>query len=222
MIRRLTGMVQREIHRSLERLEWRRREMEWLRNELRSFLVTYGLDPDKPLDVWNLAQNQRSGYRYSLEKATDIQMLLRSNPATKERYESTQARLQPFTDWVERYSRAFLYPVVFLEKLSREYEDSGDTEEELKAPQLNTFLKGVGEFSCAMEWSAGAGPGRDVVESYCILPKDWRSLPGIENSLIEHGIQRQHILVGDNPSRLYLLRCQLRVPSERLSDFGGV
>lgn len=222
MIRRLTGMAQRQIHRSLQKLEWRRREMEWLRNELRSFLVTYGLDPDKPIDVWNLAQNQRSGYRYSLEKAADIQVLLRRNPATKERYESTQARLQPFADWVDRYSKAFLYPVVFLEKLSHEYEDSSDTGEELKTEELNAFLKGVGEFSCAMEWSSGAGPGLDVIESYCILPKAWRPLPGIESSLIEHGIQRQHLLVGDDPSRLYLLRYQLRVSWERLGDFEGV
>lgn len=222
MVRRLRGIVQREIHRSLQRLESRRKEMEWLRSQLRSFLVTYGLDPDKPLDLWNLAQSQRPGYRHSLETAADIQKLLASNPATTERYESTQARLKPFTDWANRYDNTFLYPVVFLENLSHEYEDPSDTGEGLQAKELDDFLTGVGEFSCAMEWNAGVGPGLDVVEPYCVLPNVWRLVPGIENRLTEYGIPRQRILTGSDPSRLYMLRCQLRVSPERLKDSGEV
>lgn len=218
MARRLRGVVFREVSRVLEKLESRRRELDWLRNELRVFLSTYGLDPDKAVDSWRSVHGHRPGYHSSLEEVADFLRLLKLNPPTVERFESMQARLRPFTGWERRYCSAFLYPVVFLEQLSREYRDESSGGSHLQPEQLSSSLSRFSGFSCGMQWDAGEGPGTDVVESYCVMPEAWRALAGIEGLLSKEGITRQHVVAGSDSSRAYLLRFQLRVSSERLQD----
>lgn len=216
LVRRLRGVVLREAHRELERLGLRRKEMEWLKSELRTYLVSYGLDPDKPVEGWARIRSRPHGYRYSADSLEDFRRLLRINPPTKDRYESTQARFKPFPDWSELYSREFLYPVVFLERLSREYEE-GNAGSAGTPAALTEFLSALEQgFSCAMAWETGEGP--DVVESYCVLPGKWKALPDVERHLINQRLNRQHILEGSDQFRAYIVRFQLGVSSDKLQD----
>ena len=216
VLRRLRGVVLREVRRELDRLTLRRRELEWLKSELRTYLGSYALDPDKPIESWARMRSRPHVYRYSAAGIESFRRLLNINPPTRERYESTQAKFKPFPDWSEPYSREFLYPVVFLERLSHEY-DAADQAGELLPATMQDFLAALQQgFSCAMAWETGEGP--DVVESYCVLPKKWKSLPEMERNLSNQGINRQHILEGADPFRGYVVRFQLGVSSDKLQD----
>jgi hypothetical protein len=214
MARRLRSVIVKQIDIVLQRLQERRKELEWLRIELRNFLISYGVDPEKPMSAAQSQGGIRSGYRYSLQKMDDFDHLLRMNPPTQERFESTQSRLKPFAGWADQYSDCFLYPVTFLERLSQEYK-MDNIRTPLSAQELTSFLKLADKFTTAFEWNAGVGAGRDVISSYCILPDEWKEL-GAESRLLNQGFSKQHIIPAEDSSRAYLLRLQLRVSSERL------
>src|SRR6185312_4690395 len=115
------GEISRELSRIATRLRERRREMLWLREQLREFLRLHGLEER----VSNLSRMLRdsTGIRYAVERGEDFETMLKSNPPNSERFRSTQATSSPFDGWEERYSRAFLQPIAFLDHLSEIYKD---------------------------------------------------------------------------------------------------
>lgn len=218
MVGRLHSEVLNEIDHARDRLEMRRKELEWLRNELRRFLGTYGLDPDRSTPSFGVARNQRPGCRFSTETDEDLQRLLRRNLATRERFESVQASLKPFAGWNERYSDSFLYPVIFLEKLSREYEEGDVTHHAPSSQKFTEFLQRFGQFSCAIGWDSGGGAGADPLQPYCVIPESWKSMKDAVTGLSDYGFGPQRVLSGPDLDRCYLLRLQLGVSPERLDS----
>lgn len=83
-------------------LHEREREMRWLREQLRDFLTLHGIDA-----AGNPSDNA-SNVRHSMEQVANISDRLGLCPATYERFRSTQAEKNPFTDWDKRYNEKFL------------------------------------------------------------------------------------------------------------------
>src|SRR5207244_13542697 len=111
----------RELGRVLDLLRERRREILWLRDQLRGFLRMHGFTgEDLRPEAGRLKQNT-TGIRYTIERGEDLDAMLRGNPAVAERFLSAQAVHTPFKGWEERYSRAFLVPLEFLDRLSGLY-----------------------------------------------------------------------------------------------------
>jgi hypothetical protein len=82
-------------------LNLQEREMRWLREQLRDFLTLHGIDAaGKP---------SASNVRHSMEQVANISDRLGLCPATYERFRSTQAEKNPFTDWDKRYNEKFKF-----------------------------------------------------------------------------------------------------------------
>jgi len=225
MIVRLRSEIQREITRALARLTARQRELDWLRIRLRDFQRSNGLDPDQPVPAFDAHRNDHAYCRYSIEHDRDLNRILAFNPATIERFESTQATRKPFVGWMEQYCDAFLYPLNFLEDLSREYQErpgqqlvSAEGERTARATEFCQFLDNFGRFPPAMQWSSTEGDSAVETESFCIIPDIWKGLPNVLPNLKAIGFTDRRILPGEDPDRTYLLRAQFGLEIERLKD----
>ena len=212
------GEVTRELGRVLDLLRERRREIQWLRDQLRGFLRMHGITgEDLRRDLGRLAQDD-TGIRYSVERAEDFEAMLRGNPPVPERFRSAQANDAPFAGWDERYSRAFLVPLEFLDRLSRIYQDpfqqelgrpQGGPEQKRLAEELSGFIEQHGSFSLAFNFKAQEGVPPD--RRYCVLPSLWRLLPGVPAALLDHRMGEDSVFSGSDRGRAYLLRLQTGV-----------
>jgi hypothetical protein len=219
------GEVTRELGRVLGRLKERRREMLWLREQLRSFLRMHGLtSEDFRPEVGRLIRDG-TGIRHAVERGEDFENMLRSNPPGPERFRSTQAAQAPFAGWDRRYSDAFLYPLAFIDSLSRVYKDpflqelaqpvTGPEQERRKRDFLE-FLTQLGSFSLAFRWTAQQGVPPD--RRYCLLPAVWQRLPGLLPALSDLRMSEESLLTGADVGRAYLLRLQTGVTPECLVE----
>lgn len=214
----LRSEVGRELGFVLKRLRERRRELAWLRGQLREFLILHGLNPDSPNEKWTRMDHERTGIRHTLERYPDFEQILHSVPPVDERFQSLQAQRLPFAHWDERYSDAFLYPLRFVDELSEQYRDPFEGEparpgtslgENPRAGELREFLTRHGGFTTAFSWRAQEGVPADRV--YCLLPRAWLGLQGIPDTLSGLGIAEPRHLVGADAARAYLLRVRLGV-----------
>ncbi len=210
--------VSRELGQVLQRLQERRRELTWLREQLREFLKLHGLNPAVQSEEWTRLNQENTGIRYAVEQYQDFQRMLQTNPPGPERFLSTQAERRPFTGWDKRYSDTFLYPLRFIDELSRQYRDPFleelakpgiGAEQTARSQEFRDFLNRYGTFALAFSWQAQAGVPVDRL--YCLLPRLWLGLQGSRNTLTDLGIVDQNILVGEDVARAYLLRLQLGV-----------
>jgi hypothetical protein len=159
-----------------------------------------------------------------LEKEGDVKRVLARNPPTPDRFRSMQSELRPFREWDKQYCDTFLYPVLFLEELSAEYDDRPDSEiastertemRNQRGREFQEFLKYFAQFPVAFSWGSatGAVTNRD---SYCICPSVWQDLPEVKTALAGYGLAAQRIVDGMDQSRAYLLRIEQGVPAARL------
>jgi hypothetical protein len=212
------GEVTRELGRVLDHLRERRREILWLRDQLRGFLRMHAITGEGlKRDMGRLAQDD-TGIRYAVERGEDFDAMLRGNPPVLERFRSTQANDAPFAGWDERYCRAFLAPLEFLERLSRIYQDPfqqelarprNGPEQTRLAEELRRFIERHGSFSLAFNFKAQEGVPPD--RRYCLLPSLWRLLPGVPAALQDHRMGEDSVMTGSDRGRAYLLRLQTGV-----------
>jgi hypothetical protein len=217
---RVHSDVQREARRVRDRLEERRREAVWLRYSLLQFLKGYGLDAALEGEGFERTRRRRGGVRQALERGEELRALLQKNAPRPERFRSTQVKRRPVRDWKERYCGAFLHPLRFLDELSEEYPDSADVllasgpgAAEVRA-ELFDFLDHNGGFHPAFDWKQTEGVS--VVERHALIPAAWSAVPEVMRPLRDHGWTEARISRGGDPGRVYLLRVQLGVASERL------
>ncbi len=219
------GEVSRELGRVLGRLRERLREMLWLSNQLREFLRLHGFTGEALRPEEGRLDRNDTGIRYSMERGEDFEAMLRSNPPGPERYRSTQAEAAPFGEWDDRYSRSFLVPLAFLERLSRLYKDPFQQElaqpgkgpqQERIARELLGFLHQRSGFSLAFRFEAQQGLPPD--QRYCLLPKLWKRLDGIEAELIGLRMSDKFVLTAADNGRGYLLRFQSGVDPQCLLE----
>ncbi|HEX8253066.1 MAG TPA: hypothetical protein VF846_07975 [Thermoanaerobaculia bacterium] len=221
------GEVTREVGLVLSRLRERRREMLWLRDQLREFLRMHGFTGDDLRPEEGRLDRNDAGIRHSMERGEDFEATLRSNPPGPERFRSTQAEEAPFREWEERYCRSFLVPLEFLERLSRIYKDP--FQQELARPgkgpeqqrlerELLEFLRRRGRFALAFRFEAQEGLPPD--QRYCLVPPMWKRLDGVERELADLRMSDKSILTGSDSGRAYLLRVQSGVDPRCLLELG--
>lgn len=207
--------VRRELARTASRLRERRREMLWLREQLRDFLRLHGLTADDRHPDLERSLRDGTGIRHAVERGEDFDRMLRSNPPNPERFRSTQATNGPFDSWDWRYSRAFLYPLAFVDRLSRIYKDpfqqelalpGTGPEQQKRSTELLDFLQRHGSFSLAFQWKAQQGVPPD--RRYCLMPAIWRQLPGVLPALSGLRVGEESVFLGSDVARAYLLRVQ--------------
>lgn len=212
----------RELSQLLPQLAQRRREIDWLKSQLRDFLDMHGLTEQSPPDNWTRI-SRADGIRHALERSEDLERMLASNQLNAGRFQSMQAGKKPFADWNERYSSAFLYPLGFIDELSESYrgaeQDSESGHEYRQATEgsahLLDFLKRhARDFSTAFRWKTQDGVPQDSV--FCLLPSLWLNLPGVRETLTEQGVVEDHRLRGADPARAYLLRVKIGVDTSCL------
>jgi hypothetical protein len=218
--------VGHELGRVVARLRDRRREMAWLRDQLRAFLGLHGLAAEGEPDLLGLIRDD-TGIRHGVERGVDFARMLERNPPAPERFLSLQTEATPFTGWADRYSDAFLYSLAFIDRLSRLYKDP--LEEELARPgagprqsaraeELLAFLAGKGSFDLALGFKAQEGVPPD--RRYALLPAGWRHLPGVLAALADLRMSGDQVLDGADTARAYLLRLQLGVAPSCLVEAG--
>jgi hypothetical protein len=210
------GEISRGLLRIAARLRERRREMLWLREQLREFLRLHGVEERTP-DAARVLRDG-TGIRYSIERGEDLETMLKSNPPNPERFRSTQATSLPFIGWEGRHSRAFLHPIAFLDRLSEIYKDpflrelatpGTGPEQKKRADEFFDFLAHQGTWSEAFQWRAQEGVPPD--RRYCMLPAAWRRLPGVLAGLSDLRIPEEFVLDSADVARAYLLRLQTGV-----------
>ncbi|MDQ3280765.1 MAG: hypothetical protein M3Q69_05065 [Acidobacteriota bacterium] len=219
MTRSVRGIVSRELGRLLDRLRERRREMLWLREQLRGFLRIYGItSEDLKVEAGSLLRHG-TGVRHAIERGEDVETMSSSNPAGPGRFRSVQASHGPFAGWSERYSRAFLAPLEFLEELSQLYQDP--FQQELSRPgagpeqqrltrEMRDFVTHRRPLELAFQFEAQEGVPPD--RRYCLMPNLWRGLPGVLPALSDIGIGDAAVFRADRETgRAYLLRLQTGV-----------
>jgi len=217
--------VSRELGRIAARLHERKREMVWLRLQLRAFLRLHGLSVDGQQDELASLGQDDTRIRHSVAHREDFEQMLRSNPPSPERFRSTQATSNPFAQWDERYSDAFLYPLSFIDRLSGIYRDpfmeelarpGTGPEQESRAREFLSFLASHGSFDLAFFFTAQEGLPPD--RRYCLLPAIWRRLPGVLPDLRDLGVVDEDVLLGADVARAYLLRIRTGVEPSCLVD----
>jgi hypothetical protein len=201
--------IRTEVRHNLKKvdlnLQERGREMRWLREQLRDFLTLHGIDA--------AGEPSASNVRHSMEQVANISDRLGLCPATYERFRSTQAEKNPFTDWNKRYNEKFLYTLKFIDELKDLFEGPSLNEGQI-ADQFIAFLRQHGNFSLAFSWPAqeGVPPG----QHFCLLPNSWERLSGITPALSGMGVTQTNIHPYTDESRAYLLNIQTGVDSECL------
>ena len=216
MLRDMVLSVRSEVSRELgqvgQRLRERRREMIWLRGQLREFLKMH-----QPMDGMQQSRDG-TGIRHAVERREDFERMLKSNPPGPERFRSMQASRNPFTGWDQRYSDVFLSPLRFIDDLSTVYKDPFQVElaqpgegpeQATRKREFLAFLKRHGGFDLAFTWMAQEGLPND--QRYCLLPSVWRFLPGVLQALADLRMTEKNVLVGRDVARAYLLRVQTGV-----------
>ncbi len=220
LVQSIQGEARRELDRSILQLTQRQREILWLRKQMQSFLGMYGLSEDGGDSQLQVA---RTGIRRGMERGEDLEQILSLNPAIKQRFRALQIEQRPFANWNERFCDAFLYPLSFLDKLSRNYPDPLERElaqpgtnqqEKARAADLINFVDTVGSFALAFELKKQEGV--PVADYYCLLPTKWRKLPGVMESLRDLGVTEGQMLDSAGAARAYLLRVQAGVAPECL------
>ncbi len=215
--------VSRELGRALGRLRERRREVRWLREQLREFLRMQGLSMDGRRH--ELHRRGGTGIRHSVERDEDFEQMLKSNPPGLARFRSIQGTLNPFALWDQRYGRDLLFPMAFIDRLSRIYRDpfqrelarpGSGPEQETRAREFLSFLRRHGNFGLAFSWQAQEGVPLD--QRYCLLPTVWHHLPGVRSQLSDLRMGENHVLDGQDVARAYLLRIQTGVEPDCLVE----
>jgi hypothetical protein len=221
----MRGEVTRELGRVLARLKERLREMSWLSEQLRGFLRMQGFaGEDLRHDAPRMARDG-SVVRYAMERREDFDAMLRSNPAEPGRFRSIQTSHRPFDGWHERYSRTFLVPLQFLERLSRLYTDP--FEQELAKPgtgpeqqriarELVDFLVHTGA-ALRPAFFIKQQEGLPPEQRYCLLPSLWKGLPGVQAALSGLGITDGAVQTGGD-GRAYVLRLRAGIASKVLLE----
>ncbi|HEV7766148.1 MAG TPA: hypothetical protein VGQ76_14180 [Thermoanaerobaculia bacterium] len=221
----IRGDVTREIGRVLGRLKDRRREILWLRDQLRGFLGLHGFKGENLSPAPGKLHRNDTGIRYALERAEDFELMLRSNPAIPVRFRSTQTSQAPFAGWDERYSRAFLVPLEFLDRLSQSYEDpfqrelaqpGTGPEQERMAREILKILEQHGRFGLAFRFDQQEGLPPD--QRFCLLPALWQRLKGVPAALSDLRMTDRSVLTSEDAGRGYLLRLQAGIAPKCLVE----
>lgn len=216
MTQSVRGEISRELGRIVGHLRERRREMLWLREQLREFLRLYGLEERGA--ALDRALRNGTGIRHSVERVEDFERMLGRNPPVVERFRSLPAAKLAAGSWQERHNAAFLQPIAFLDRLSELYEDpllqelaraGAGPEQQRRAAELVDFLSLHPGSILAFWWKdqEGVFPAR----RYCLLPPVWRTLPGVLTALSDVGIATEMVLPGIDGARAYLLSLQTGV-----------
>ncbi|AUB81230.1 hypothetical protein [Candidatus Thiodictyon syntrophicum] len=213
----------RELIRVLARLQERRRELHWLREQLRNFLRWQGValdDRNLPSD-YAPTSDEVTGIRRQHKRLKDLQTVLDLNPVGEGHFRTAQGEKEPFVDWDERYSDAFLNPFRFIADLSADYEarvrnrDSGLAEAEQRRRQAAEFIRDIadwtasGKFETAFTWRTQEGV--PPLAQYCLMPGVWHQDPELRLYLIDQGLDEANILPGVDGSRAYLIKVLLGV-----------
>jgi len=206
----LANDVAKSLGRIQNHLHERRREMRWLRGQLREFLQLHNR-PQISVREW-------------IQREGDFDLMLEANPPTEERFRSRQEDLpEPFKGWNSRYCDAFLDPLKFIDSLSAEYarkfkarleERSSFEEQEARRKDFRRFLERRDHvLACAFKEDAGVPGSRP----YCITSAYWRNLAGVLDELNNHmGIIQDNVLTGRDPARAYLLLLQMGIEPHNL------
>lgn len=220
--------VSRELGRIADHLRGRHREMNWLRRQMREFLTMHGLSFDGRHHELARAGRDSAGIRHAVERSEDFERILGANPPGPDRYRSTQASRNPFGEWDAPYSNAFLYPIDFIEDLSKIYKDpilqelaqaGTGPEQERRAREFLEFLRRFGGFDLAFSWKAQEGVPID--QRYCLMPHLWRKLPGVQQELSDLRMAEENVRTGADVARAYLLRVQIGVSPACLLEAGS-
>lgn len=211
------GAVSREIARALERLRERRREMLWLAGELRDFLKLHGVTLAEGWHELDRRRRDGTGIRQSAERGEDLERILERNPPSPERFRSTQADERPFEGWDERYGDTFLFPLPFLDRLSRIYDEGVELTD--PGPDFLAFLDRHGSFDLAFAWKAQDGLPAD--RRYSLLPAAWHRRPGLVERLADLRTSEDDVLVGADAARAYLLRLRTGIAPRCLLEAGA-
>ncbi len=218
------GSVGSELQRVIRRLRERRREMLWLRQQLREFLRMHGIDSQQESPGFELSRQDQSGVRHSLERLQDLSRILAYNPPQRDRFRSTQSEFSPFEGWQEQYCETFLHPIDFLDRLSLIYQERVTEREEGQLSQgqeewlsrLVEFISKSGRFDVGFIWAAAEG--HTVRANYCVMPPAWSRLQGVRAALEGQAFTEARRFAGEDPDRAYLLRVQLAIPPEHLLE----
>lgn len=223
LLRDVALAVHSEILRELRlvdaRLSDRRREMGWLRRQLEELRHVHGISLTDSRSR-SPSSATSSTVRHLVATVDDLEELQAREPPVEERLRSLQAELEPFSGWNERHCGAFLYPLDFIERLSKRYEDP--FHRELARPEVGPaqeawsreFLDFLHQHRRDFEvgFSFKRQEGLPPEQRWCVLPRLWRRLPEIRPSLgDEMAISDSHILDGTDPTRAYLLQVQLGI-----------
>lgn len=220
----LGAEVVRELSRVLELLRRRQREMRWLRRQLQEFLNLYGLNPLRVREDWSRMNQETTGIRHALEQYRDFERMLRGHPPEAERFPAAQAERRPFRNWDQPYSEAFLFPLRFIDDLSRQYRDPFEqtlaqpgtgAEEQARVQELLRFFRDFGRFPPAFAWRAQHGVPQ--VRFYGLVPQVLGSMAAVRQELRDLGMAEGDILSGRDAARAYLLRIQLGIDPACLS-----
>lgn len=194
--------VHRRLEALIERLENRRREILWLRDEVSAFA---------DLHASGQSQLTATGIRLQVERGLDAERLLARNPPNPGRFRSAQAALQLFRGWHSPDLDTFLSPLTFLDRLGHLYDEA--TLEAHDQPvriveDLRAFASETRGFGLAFAWKAQDGLPAD--RRTCLLPAAWRNLVATSDPLAELDGDDDHVAVASD-NRAYVLRLQLGV-----------
>ncbi len=216
---RVLGDVLGELLRVKDLLSRRAREIDWLIDQLGSFLDMNGVDSSRPRPQFDGRRRGHSALR-QLERNEDLAAVFSQRTAEPTHFGERQTKLDLFGSWSERYCEEFLRPLVFLDKLSADYRDpiqtgSGEgpsVSERERADALGAAIKLCSKPPLA--FFLLQAPTESAVTRSSIFPMTWLNLEGVANDLSEAGYQRP--AGGESGERAYFLEMQLGVPTELL------
>jgi hypothetical protein len=206
------------LRRALGLLETRLQELKWLRNWTHAFLRESGIDPDSG-GMDPLREPDRVRMRVDLRK--DYLELKDSLPAVEDRFRDAQGQQRPLAGWHDEYSRTFLYPSEFLERLAPLFpqRDPGGDQEAGGSQYLEEFR----QFVDPKVGGAGLGflfktqEGVPTAVSYSLLPPEWCTNEYLE-LLRNVGAEEKVAFKSAEPSlRAYLVRTQADIALQCLA-----
>lgn len=207
--------IRGELGRAENLLRERRRELGWLRADLRRFLQMNGMNEIGERTTGHSARGGE-GLRTSIEKPEDLKALVNTNPLTPGRYRSVHRTIRPFADWNHRYAETFLYPLAFIERLSEEFgpSSSGASAREDRhrddsrwASDLERFLQE--NLDCDLSLVVPEGDGVPSAQRLALVPD--------ELALVQSSLDRAHdrvdrVIKSRDSERVYLLNTRIGVP----------
>jgi hypothetical protein len=201
-----SSALHRELGRVRDRLRERRREMVWLRRQLEDFVRVQG---------GGGGDAGGSEIRVPVEAPEEYERMLGFKRPGPDQYRSAHRELSPFQGWNQPWSDAFLYPLSFIEGLSKLYRDPFERElsrpgegpeQERWADAFEDFVQRHGTSPLAFHWPRQEGLPAE--ERFCLLPPLWRRLRNVREALSDIAVDEQHLLVSRDAGRSYLLRLQ--------------